>query len=83
MCYAIPGKIVELKEKIAVVDYFGEHRRVLNEFKDLACGDYVYAQGGILIQKIPEAEALDIVQYIAGLLVRYQLGTAGGNLFNS
>ncbi len=62
MCYAIPGKIVELKEKVAVVDYFGEHRRVLNEFFDLSIGDYVYAQGGILIQKVPESKALEILE---------------------
>ncbi len=73
MCYAIPGRVVELKGKegnIAVVDYFGEHRNVLNEFSNsphesrtkIRIGDYVYAQGGILIEKIPEKEALLILK---------------------
>jgi biotin synthase len=62
MCYAIPGKIVELNGKIAVVDYFGEHRNVLNEFIDVQRGDYVYAQGGILVQKIPEKDAILILK---------------------
>jgi biotin synthase len=62
MCYAIPGKIVELKGNIAVVDYFGEQRNVLNEFPHIRIGDYVYAQGGILVQKIPGKEAVLILK---------------------
>lgn len=62
MCYAIPGKVVEIRENIAVVDYFGEHRNVLNESPTVNIGDYVYAQGGIIIQKIPEKEALQVLK---------------------
>tara|TARA_Y100000310_G_scaffold338641_1_gene428848 strand:+ start:525 stop:1829 length:1305 start_codon:yes stop_codon:yes gene_type:complete len=62
MCYAIPGEVIELKGKIAIVDYFGEHRNVLNEFKDIQIGDYIYAQGGILIHKIPKEEAISILK---------------------
>jgi biotin synthase len=61
MCYAIPGKVFEIKEKIAVIDYFGEKRKVLNEFSDIKEGDYVYAQGGIIVKKIPKKEALEIL----------------------
>ena len=35
MCYAIPGKVVEIKEKIAVIEYYGEKRKVLNENKEV------------------------------------------------
>jgi biotin synthase len=62
MCYAIPGKITELKGKIAVVDYFGEKRNVLNEFITLQRGDYVYAQGGLIVDKIPEKDAIEILK---------------------
>jgi len=62
MCYAIPGKITELKDKIAVVDYFGEKRNVLNEFANIQKGDYVYAQGGIIVDKIPKKEAIEILK---------------------
>lgn len=61
MCYAIPGKIIEIKGDIAVVDYFGEHRNALNKFLNAKIGEYVYAQGGILIDKLPETEALEIL----------------------
>jgi len=57
MCYAIPGRVVEVNGRDAVVDYFGERRRVVNEFKDVGIGEYVYAQGGLVVQRIPEREA--------------------------
>ena len=63
MCYAIPGKVVELRKNIAVIDYFGEERNVLNEFQEIEIGDYVYAQGGILINKIDEKEAKEILDF--------------------
>src|SRR3989338_1540021 len=62
MCYAIPGKIIEIKGDIAVVDYFGEHRNALNKFLKAKIGEYVYAQGGILIDKLPESEAVEILK---------------------
>jgi len=56
VCYAIPGKLVAIKGNIGVVDYFGEHRNVLMD-TDVEVGDYVYAQGGVLISKISKEEA--------------------------
>lgn len=63
MCYAIPAKLIEIKGHIGVIDYFGEHRQILLDLDDLKIGDYVYAQGGVLVRKIPEAEALEILEY--------------------
>ena len=62
MCYAIPGRIIEIKNKIAVVDYFGEHRNVLAEFVNAQIGDYVFAQGGIIVDKVPTDEAEEILK---------------------
>jgi biotin synthase len=61
MCYAIPGKIEAIDKKIVVVDYFGEKKKAYNELDNLSVGDYIYAQGGYVIQKIPEAEAKSIL----------------------
>lgn len=60
MCYAIPGKIKEIQDKTVIVDYYGETKKAFNEFKELSIGDYVYAQGGYVVEKIaaPEAEAI-------------------------
>ncbi|MFZ2385215.1 MAG: radical SAM protein [Candidatus Omnitrophota bacterium] len=61
MCYAIPGKVVSLSGKTAIIDYFGEQKRAFNELSGLAAGDYVYAQGGYVIQKVPPAQAQEIL----------------------
>lgn len=62
MCYAIPGKVTSIDGKNATVDYFGEKKKAINEFIDLKIGDYIYAQGGYVIQTVPEREALDILE---------------------
>ncbi len=61
MCYAIPAKVVEIHNNIGIVDYFGEKRKVLVEFIDVEVGDYVYAQGGIAVNKISPVEAEQIL----------------------
>jgi hydrogenase maturation factor len=52
MCYAIPGSVKEISEDSVSIDYFGEERKARNVFYDLQIGDYVYAQGGFVVQKI-------------------------------
>jgi biotin synthase len=61
MCYTIPGKVVEISGKTAVIDYFGEKRKAINELAGLKVGDYIYAQGGFLINVVPEKEALQVL----------------------
>lgn len=62
MCYAIPGKVVEINNNICKIEYFGIVKKVRNDFFDLKIGDYVYAQGGFVIQKIPEEEAKETLK---------------------
>ena len=62
MCYAIPAKLVEIKGRTGIVDYFGEKRNILLDFSDAKIGDYVYAQVGVLVKKITEKEALEILE---------------------
>jgi biotin synthase len=61
MCYAIPGRVKEIRDKAVLVDYFGEFRKAHNEIDGLAAGDYIYAQGGYVIEKIPAPEAEEIL----------------------
>ncbi len=61
MCYAIPGKVKEAREKEVLVDYFGEEKKALNELKDIYPGDYIYAQGGYVIERVPKDEAESIL----------------------
>jgi len=61
MCYAIPGRVKEIKEREVLVDYFGEEKKAINEFYDIAVGDYICAQGGFVIKKVKEDEAKEIL----------------------
>lgn len=61
MCYAIPGKVAAIDDKFVTVNYFGERKKALNELTGLAVGDYIYAQGGFVIEKISPREAEDIL----------------------
>lgn len=58
MCYAIPGKITNIAGNIVTLDYFGEEKKARNEFYELSVNEYAYAQGGFIVSKIKEAEAL-------------------------
>ncbi|HNV86277.1 MAG TPA: radical SAM protein [Candidatus Omnitrophota bacterium] len=57
MCYAIPGRVKSVRDKTVLVDYFGEEKKAYNEIDGLSAGDYIYAQGGYVIEKIPAPEA--------------------------
>lgn len=62
MCYAIPGKVSDIQGKTVTVDYFGEKKKAINEIVNLKIGDYIYAQGGYVIQTIPEREAIEVLE---------------------
>ena len=61
MCYAIPGNVKNIAGNLITVDYFGEERKARNDFYELQVGDYVYAQGGFVVQKIEERDAEEIL----------------------
>jgi biotin synthase len=72
MCYAIPGKVVEISNKIVTIEYFNEKKKARNDFFELLPNDYVFAQGGFVIQKVPEKEAISIIQTWKDLFFRLQ-----------
>ena len=58
MCLAIPGKVVELRGLIAIVDYGGVRREVRVDFvPDVKVGDYVIVHTGFAIEKMDEKAA--------------------------
>ena len=61
MCYAIPGKIEKIEKNMVIVDYFGEKRKAYNELAEISVGDYIYAQGGFVVNKISASEAQSIL----------------------
>ncbi len=72
MCYAIPGKVLEIDKNNITVDYFGEKKSARNEFFQLKPGDYVYAQGGFVVQTLSESEAKAILETWKELFFKLQ-----------
>ncbi|MFH1376226.1 MAG: HypC/HybG/HupF family hydrogenase formation chaperone [Candidatus Woesearchaeota archaeon] len=56
MCLAIPGKIIEIKDEIATVDYGSEKREARIVDGDFNVDDYVIVQGKLVIEKVPEEQ---------------------------
>lgn len=61
MCYAIPAKVVSIQDNFCILDYFGEERKALLDIENVEVGDYIYAQGGISVRKIPHQEAAAVL----------------------
>ena len=62
MCLAVPGKIIEIKDRVATVDYGAERRKAKILSEDFKVGDYVFVQMQIIVQKIPKDEALKAIE---------------------
>lgn len=63
MCLSIPGKVVEIDGDNATIDYQGEHRSAsIRLKKDVKVGDYVIVNAKFVMQKVPEEEALKIIE---------------------
>jgi len=65
MCLAIPAKIVEIKNDMAIVDMEGTRREAsLLLLENPALGDYVMIHAGFAIHKIDEAEAMESLRIL-------------------
>lgn len=62
MCVAAPGKIIELKDNIATVDYNGNTVTANAGVVDVKIGDYVLVHAGLIIQKISQSEAEEMAE---------------------
>lgn len=63
MCLAVPGKIIEIEGKTAIVDFGGVKREVrLDLLPDVAVGDYVIVHTGFAIERLDEKRALEILE---------------------
>ena len=57
MCVALPGKVIELKEDEAVVDFNGNQVVARAGLVDIVPGDYVLVHAGCILQKVDTEEA--------------------------
>jgi hydrogenase assembly chaperone HypC/HupF len=58
MCLAVPGMIKSIKSGKATVDYGVEKRTAAVMDKSFKKGDYVIVQGGVVVMKVSEKEAV-------------------------
>ncbi|USS41608.1 HypC/HybG/HupF family hydrogenase formation chaperone [Thermococcus aggregans] len=60
MCLAMPAKVIEIKDNVAIVDFGGVRREARIDFvKDVKVGDYVIVHTGFAIEKLDEKAALE------------------------
>ena len=56
MCVALPGKIIEIKDRDAVVDFNGNQVTARAGLVDVKVGDYVLVHAGCVIQKVTQQD---------------------------
>jgi len=58
MCLGVPGRVVEVRGTIALVDFWGVRRETRLDVVDepVQPGDYILNHVGFAIRKIPETE---------------------------
>lgn len=57
MCLAIPGKVIKVEDKKAVIAYPGQERPAMVADVPVKIGDFVMVQMGIVLKKLSEEEA--------------------------
>lgn len=70
MCVAAPGRVIEIKNNTAVIDYNGNKVNADKGIVDAKIGDWVLVHAGLIIQILPEDEAknmLDIFEKLENL----------------
>ncbi len=92
MCLGVPGRVVEVRGPIAIVDFWGVKRETRLDVVDepVAPGDYILNHVGFAIRKIPEADIAETLALYEMLLkeaendmmaddVRGEIAAARGN----
>ena len=60
MCVALPGKVIEIKGRDAVVDFSGNQVTARAGLVDVKVGDYVLVHAGCVIQKVSQQDMEDL-----------------------
>jgi len=62
MCVAYPGKVLEIKDKTAKVDFNGNIASVKIGLVDVREGDYVLVHAGMAIEAMDEEKAQSLLE---------------------
>ncbi|MCD6515002.1 MAG: HypC/HybG/HupF family hydrogenase formation chaperone [Candidatus Asgardarchaeia archaeon] len=75
MCLGIPGKIVKIKGKIAIVDFGGvEREAIIALLDDVKVGDYVIVHAGYAIEKLRPEEAEETLKLLREISAYFSEG---------
>lgn len=61
MCVASPGKVIEINGDNAVIEYSSNKIKANKGIVDVNVGDYVLVHAGLIIQVLPEDEAMNMI----------------------
>jgi len=70
MCLGIPGKIIELQDKYATVDFGGTYRKINISLIDAKVNDWVIVHAGYAIQILDELEAEKTLELFNSILAQ-------------
>lgn len=60
MCVALPGKVIEIVGRDAVVDFSGNRVTARAGLVDIKVGDHVLVHAGCVIQKVSQQDMEDL-----------------------
>jgi len=62
MCLSKPQKVIRVEGGQAMIEFRGSRKLVGTINQDVKAGDYVLCQNGLVITKIPESKAREIMK---------------------
>lgn len=69
MCLAIPGRVIEIKDGMAEVDYGGVSKKASTRlFENVKAGDCVLVHAGFIIQILDEKSGNELEEMIAEMM---------------
>ncbi|MCR5676923.1 MAG: HypC/HybG/HupF family hydrogenase formation chaperone [Agathobacter sp.] len=67
MCVAIPGKVVEIRDNKAIIEFSGNQVEAYIGLVNVKVGDYALVHAGCVIQTMKQTEAEEIAELMGGL----------------
>ena len=65
MCLAVPSKIVEIQDSLAIIDVEGVRKKIsLMLLEDAQIGDFVIVHAGFAIRKLDEQAAKESLDFL-------------------
>ena len=62
MCVAAPGRVLDIKNNIATIEYSGNTVNANAGLVKIMPGDYVLVHAGLVIQRVDEEEAKNMTE---------------------